>query len=384
MNEEIKKRKRVALAYKKDPANRQSWSGTTFGVYSSLLNKGYDVKWVAPTGIFSRLVLLLAKVWGRLFALLFRQGSAVERWSVFAKIEASMFKINDEDFDVVITFGVSWCAYLRTSLPIISVIDATYNCFNGYYVKKDFPLFAKFAERTELLSLKRANLIIGASDWVKKSVVSHYGIPERKVVVRLLGANIDFARKDEIGFPRASEELRLLFIGFDFRRKGLQVAIDTVKLLREKYRRSAILNIIGVNKEEVPLSGDCGYLKFIGRLNKNFPEQMALFQKIISEAHLFILPTRAECAGMVFSEAAAYGLPIFSYSTGGVPSYVEDMGNGRLLPLNSTSNDFAEEIIKAWDGGKFPEFSARGIKNYEKKLNWELWESYWDEIFNKL
>lgn len=34
--------------------------------------------------------------------------------------------------------------------------------------------------------------------------------------------------------------------------------------------------------------------------------------------HLLLLPTRAECAGIVFNEASAYGVPILLTDTGGV------------------------------------------------------------------
>lgn len=44
--------------------------------------------------------------------------------------------------------------------------------------------------------------------------------------------------------------------------------------------------------------------------------------------------TRAECHGIVNCEACAFGLPIFSYATGGVPSYVINDFNGFAFSLD--------------------------------------------------
>lgn len=41
-----------------------------------------------------------------------------------------------------------------------------------------------------------------------------------------------------------------------------------------------------------------------------------------------------------------YGLPIFTHSTGGVMTYVEDGNTGRGLSLGSTGKNFAKAILQ--------------------------------------
>lgn len=48
----------------------------------------------------------------------------------------------------------------------------------------------------------------------------------------------------------------------------------------------------------------------------------------------------------MFAESSMYGLPIFTYNTGGIGSYVVDGKNGYKLPLESTPDDFADLIFK--------------------------------------
>ncbi|HRQ86246.1 MAG TPA: glycosyltransferase, partial [Flavobacteriales bacterium] len=59
-----------------------------------------------------------------------------------------------------------------------------------------------------------------------------------------------------------------------------------------------------------------------GFLNKNLPADMARLEHHLRTADFLILPTRFEAYGIVFCEAAAYGLPALASRTGGVPTIV--------------------------------------------------------------
>ena len=53
----------------------------------------------------------------------------------------------------------------------------------------------------------------------------------------------------------------------------------------------------------------------------------------MSSSDILLLPTQAECAGIVFVEASAYSMPIFTHDTGGISNYVINGINGYRLPL---------------------------------------------------
>ena len=96
------------------------------------------------------------------------------------------------------------------------------------------------------------------------------------------------------------------------------------------------------------------------------------------------MPTKAECAGIVFSEACMYGLPIFTHATGGICTYVKDDYNGMKLPLGSTGADFGKEILNMINNNKFKEYSYNARMYYENNLSIEAWKNSFKHAVNKL
>ncbi len=59
-----------------------------------------------------------------------------------------------------------------------------------------------------------------------------------------------------------------------------------------------------------------------GYLDKSRPKHAARLRALYAAAHLFVLPTRADCTPMVLAEAGAHGTPVLVTDTGGVGSLV--------------------------------------------------------------
>ena len=110
-----------------------------------------------------------------------------------------------------------------------------------------------------------------------------------------------------------------------------------------------------------------------GFKNKNIKKEYDELVRLIQESHLLLLPTIAECAGIVFAEASAYGLPIFTHDTGGIPNYVRNGVNGYRLPLGCTGEDFGKKIKETIENGEISKLSEGGRNLYRDRLNWERW-----------
>lgn len=52
-------------------------------------------------------------------------------------------------------------------------------------------------------------------------------------------------------------------------------------------------------------------------------EEYREYVKIFHDSHILLLQTKAECSGIVFSEAASFGLPSYTHLTGGTGDYWE-------------------------------------------------------------
>ena len=92
------------------------------------------------------------------------------------------------------------------------------------------------------------------------------------------------------------------------------------------------------------------FIKFIGYLDKNNPEEYKKYIYLYQECNAFILPTRAECAGLVFAEANAFGMPIFATKTA---TYVRNGENGYTLLVSAQGIDFGKCIEKVYRNRQF-------------------------------
>lgn len=261
---------------------------------------------------------------------------------------------------------------------VVYLSDSTYHNMLGYYYEGGSKKNIERHNCAEKNSLKRANAIILSSEWAKNDAVKYYGISENKIRVLCFGANLI----DKYEPHALHDVIRILFVGVEWKRKGADLAIDCLDILNHsKCGRKFELTIIGLDKPE-DYSGS-NAVHFVGRLNKDDAEQYEKMIKYYQESDLFLLPTKAECAGIVFSEAAMYGLPSFTHNTGGVMSYVEDGVTGRGLELGATAKEFADAILDMLDKNQYADWSKNARRKYEKELNWERWLANCEKIIEE-
>ena len=84
-------------------------------------------------------------------------------------------------------------------------------------------------------------------------------------------------------------------------------------------------------------------------LNMGQEADRKCLHELFSTSDFFILPSRAECAGIVFCEANAFGLPVLTTDVGGISSIVRHGVNGYMLPTSASGEDFAKEIKRLLD-----------------------------------
>ena len=166
-------------------------------------------------------------------------------------------------------------------------------------------------------------------------------------------------------------------MGVDWKRKGLDVAIECVNILNTlNDGKRYTLDVIGCSASGYESTETITIHKFISD-----SEVEEFYQK----SHIFILPTRAECSAIVFCEAASYGLPTITYDTGGTSDYVVDGKTGYTLPLTSTGKDFANKICALiQDTEEYEKMVINSRDRYETTLNWDVWGVKVRDIINNL
>jgi glycosyltransferase involved in cell wall biosynthesis len=164
--------------------------------------------------------------------------------------------------------------------------------------------------------------------------------------------------------------IKLLFIGFDWKRKGGDIAYETMIDLNNRGLDTRLV----VCGSSIPHNIKHLKLETVHCLNKNDKKESLEFYKLYEDASFFILPTRNECFGLVFAEAAAYCLPVISTNTGGVSDYVENGVMGDLLSLSSNAKEYTDSIVNIWnDKTRYLQFCFASRKKFEEELNWDSW-----------
>ncbi len=143
--------------------------------------------------------------------------------------------------------------------------------------------------------------------------------------------------------------------------------VDAVQNLKSRGWDVA-LTIVGCNPD-LNLPG----VEIIPFLSKNDPVQAKRLNDLFLQADFFILPTTAECFGLVFAEASAMGTPVLARNTGGVSGVVKEGANGFLLPESAKGEAYAAKIIEVLNGEKYNSLRQSSRALYESSLNWNAW-----------
>lgn len=364
---------KILLISDPNPFDKQIRSGVIYSIYKQI-SKYNEVEWIKPRhGIayscFAKFLAMVKKILS-----CFDIDITFHNPLLSKLLCSSIHKqIQNIDYDAIFSFDCMNIAYLKTNKPIFYRTDSLYPLMVNYYFFNTPSIFIKWGMKVEQAMLNNISIMFAPSAWLIDGVKHYYPkVDDEKLLFVESGANIDQTVNYKYKHNYNEKAvLNMLFVGFDVKRKGIDVAYDTLNILNQKYGIDAILTIIGGQPESNILQDK--KVRYVGKLNKNNPKEFAQFYKEFENASLFLFPTKAECHGIVNCEAAAFGLPIFSYATGGVPSYVKSECNGYALPLSSTGYDFAREIAIALKSGMMESYSYNSRQLYLKKFNWDTW-----------
>lgn len=362
-----------------DPADKTARSGIIYKSYESLIACA-ETHWVKikkpenlSTKIFSKGVYELARMKKKNFSL-----ELTDFMSKQYARHTDMDTLSKMDI-LFAPMAAPFVANLETDKKIVYLSDATFNSLHEYYdVYSNFlPFNIKEANVIEQKTLAKSDHIITTSEWAKCSMMKDYQVPARKISILEFGANV---YEKDLHFERKpSDKLRVLFLGVEWDRKGGEIAVQTINALNENLGIPAVLRIVGVKTPERHHKNP--YLDMVGFLNKNNPADYDRLMFNLQQSDVLLLPTQAETAGIAFSEASAFGLPIFTHNTGGIGNYVIDGTNGYKLPLGSSGLDFAKKIAEVVQSGSVPQISAQANELFRTRLNWERWSDEFKKIF---
>lgn len=198
----------------------------------------------------------------------------------------------------------------------------------------------------EVLQVERANYrpgayrrVIAVSEGVGREVQRWYGVPAERITVVPNGVDLDRFRPPDRDATRArlraqhgfrEADVVLLWVGKEFRRKGLAPAIEALPLLPPQ----AKLLVVG-GDDQAPYRARARALGVLDRIV--FAGHSSAVQDYVQAADVFVFPTLYEAFALVTLEAAAAGLPLLTTRVNGTEELVVDGVNGFFIEREGAS-----------------------------------------------
>jgi glycosyltransferase involved in cell wall biosynthesis len=280
------------------------------------------------------------------------------------------------DADIVFSATLRPIVYLECKQPIIFWADATCANLVDFYSQ-----YSNLCQESlenwhmmEKLALEKCRLAIYASDWAAQSAIDYYGADPAKVKVVPFGANIASLRSSteikNLIASRSSERCKLLFIGVDWYRKGGDVALQVATELNN-LGLDTELTVVGC--EPIVEGTLPNFVKSLGFISKSTAEGQTKLDRLIAESHFLIVPSRAECYGVVFCEANSFGVPCLSRKVGGISTIIKQDVNGSLFEVNADTSEYCKYIYRLFTNyADYQKLAISAFYEYELRLNWEV------------
>ncbi|PCJ49773.1 MAG: glycosyl transferase [Gammaproteobacteria bacterium] len=222
--------------------------------------------------------------------------------------------------------------------------------------------------RAETSVFSSRDLLFWPGEWQKNAIDPLHGLTDEQSRIVPWGANIDDPGVvDEPPSLSNDTPVRLHFIGRDWKAKGGPFITGVLRTLLTRGIK-AELSVVGCTPPDEDLLPE---VKVYASLDKSIPEELALFERLLREAH-FLTMASFESWGFAYCEASAYGLPSLCLRLGGIPVF--DGVNGHALPGNAKPEDFADTIAKYLnDPSRYAALRRSTRRIWENELNWDAW-----------
>lgn len=351
---------RLAGAAWGDPFSAGTYSGVPYHLFGELTNSGHlvgrvDLKQSRFPDLFRG-----ALDWKRTLAARAPRRNAFWRYLpesielLAGRMQAQYAKLPSHD--AVLQFGVAGLpdatkpliAHVEISVETAAsspVFSATY----GFLSKAND--LAKRAIVGERHFLSKCALVWTNSEWTAEGL-RRQGVSDRKLWIYPPGCGFN----DPGQITRQWNTPHILFVGKVWGDKGGPLLIEAFRLLK-RHCSQARLTVIGCNP---PVSGDG--IRFLGFLDKQDPAQAAVLENAYKQATIFCMPSLWESVGLVYMEAAQYGLPVVMLKGQGREDlFPESMA---LILDSPDAGDLASALIQLADDPAKMQAMGRAGRDY--------------------
>ncbi len=327
---------------------------------------GHKVTVIADSSTVKGVDFKRARVWGR--------GSILKNLSFFHSVR-SVLKAGE--FDCI--YGLSRIKgtdFLRISDPLHRAwLELGYSGRKiPWQLRRITPrhLALLFQERE---AIESTGFVITNSNLVKEQVIEYYRLEPQRVITIYNGVDLDRfhpvkesqRRRLRAGLSLGKKDsFLILFVGSDWKRKGLLSLFEAVSALKRHI--DFLLLVIGVEAGK-ELLRTCQRLNLLE--NVSFLGKRGDVERFYMACDLLCLPTRYDPFANVCLEAMACGMPVVTTETNGASELVERVDEG--LVVGPRDVDALKGAIQRIVNMKSSERSAlgEGCAHLAKKFGWD-------------
>jgi glycosyltransferase involved in cell wall biosynthesis len=350
-----------------DPRDPDASSGVDYNFYTSIKRHTKDVEIAGPFRVSGLLPERLLK---RLYTTLTHQRYL--KWNLRAIWRAN-YTVNQLEKawqpDVVFTIFPSTLVQYRGQAPSIFVTDLTFQAWQEHGAG-----FGRLALKglvwVERQAMLRSVKVITHSQWAKEEIMRRHGISQDQIEIVTMPAALPAHVVPDLVVATTDKKLesslRLLLVGREYHRKGVDIAIEVVAKLNAQ-QIPAELVVCATTGPEAP------FVRYVGPYRKSDPQQLKQYTEWYRWAHFLLHPARFEPAGIVPGEAAAFGTPTITNDTGGLATTVKHQTSGIVLPKNSSPQAYVQVIKELVDSPeRYYALCQSTRQRYETELNWDV------------
>lgn len=353
--------------------DHKAYSGTVHQLHQALVRS--DAR-VDALGRLQHRRLLMNRAWGRVKRIFLGSGAyQVERTYSMARNMAEQIKshLSRHPADVVFSNSSIPLSLLDIDVPMVFFTDATFKGLRSLYPElRNYPARSlREGEELERLAIQRASRSVFASDWAARSAVEDYGADPAKVRVLPRGGDLGLLMEqndvERMIAARGRDQCELLLVGVSWQRKGGDLAAEVLRQLNASGLKTR-LTTVGCAP---PPNMDRSNMEIHRFMDKRRGADLLKLKALFARSHFLLVPSMAECFGIVYAEASSMALPSLARDTGGVKSAVHNDRNGYALSKEASAEAYAAIIERLWhDRDAYADLCRSAFKEFRERLNW--------------
>jgi D-inositol-3-phosphate glycosyltransferase len=247
--------------------------------------------------------------------------------------------------------------------------------------------------RVEAELAQQANLLIASTEDEAQELIAGYGADPQRVCVVPPGVDLGMFQpmdravaRRKIGY--GSGRL-LLFVGRLERLKGVEVAIRSLGLLRDRRHDDVRLLILGEDSHEgdesekarlKAIAAEVGVRDRVDFVGSVAHHELPYFY---AAADVCVMPSYSESFGLVALEAQACGCPVVASGVSGLRSVVRDEVSGYLIDRHDPAA-YAERIGRLLENSELAQQMGRRGRLLSQRFSWTRTADRLEQLFEQV